>query len=151
MVIIRAFQPDDSVNVSNLVRKVIKESLSKDYPDATVQLLYIEYKPEYFKDPYRGQTIFVAKENNQIVGTAAIHNNLIMDVFVDPEYEGKGVGSELLSHLEQLARLQGHTTTQISANPYAIDFYEKLGYTKVEETYLEPYDLWEVIVKKKLG
>ncbi|MFX0116672.1 MAG: GNAT family N-acetyltransferase, partial [Candidatus Hodarchaeota archaeon] len=138
------------VNVSNLVRKVIKESLSRDYPEATIQLLYVEYKPEYFKEPYHGQKIFVAKENSKIIGTAAIQNNLIMDVFVDPDYEGKGIGSDLVTHLEELARLQGHTSTRISANPYAIDFYEKLGYAKVEETYLEPYDLWEIIVKKKL-
>ncbi|MHA2231527.1 MAG: GNAT family N-acetyltransferase, partial [Candidatus Hodarchaeales archaeon] len=145
-----AFQPEDSVNVSNLVRKVLKESLSRDYPEATIQLLYVEYKPKYFKEPIHDQKIFIAKEDDKIIGTAAILNNLIMDVFVDPEYEKKGIGSKLVSHLEQLARLQGHTTTKISANPYAIDFYEKLGYTKAEEKYLELYDLWEIIVKKKL-
>ena len=150
MITIRAFEPEDAVSVSKLVRKVVKESLSKDYPEPTVQLLYIEYKPEYFKEPIHNQKIFIAEDDGKIVGTAAIHGNLIMDVFVDPEYEGKGIGSQLLAHLERLARLQGHTTTQISANPYAIDFYEKLGYIKVEETYLEPYDLWEIIVRKKL-
>ncbi|UCH32419.1 MAG: GNAT family N-acetyltransferase [Candidatus Bathyarchaeota archaeon] len=150
MITIRAFEPEDAVSVSNLVRRVVKESLSKDYPEPTVQLLYIEYKPEYFKEPIHNQKIFIAEDNSIIVGTAAIHGNLIMDVFVDPDYEGKGIGSQLLAHLERLARLQGHTTTQISANPYAIDFYEKLGYFKVEETYLEPYDLWEIIVRKKL-
>ncbi|MFX0204936.1 MAG: GNAT family N-acetyltransferase [Candidatus Hodarchaeota archaeon] len=151
MTIIRPFQPEDAVTVSNLVRKVVKESLSRDYPEATIQLLYIEYRPEYFTEPIHEQTIFLAEEDDKIVGTAAIHNNLIMDLFVDPEYEGQGIGSKLIAHLEQLASLQGHTTTQISANPYAIDFYEKLGYEKVEETYLEPYDLWEIIVKKKLA
>ncbi len=151
MITIRDFQPEDSVGVSNLVRKTVKESLSKDYPEATIQLLYIEYKPDYFSKPYHGQKIFIAEENNKIIGTAAVRKNLIMDVFVDPNCEGKGVGSKLITHLEKLASLQGYTYTQISANPYAIDFYEKLGYFKVEETYLEAYDLWEIIVKKDLA
>ena len=58
------------------------------------------------------------------------------DLFVDPEYRGRGLGKALLSHLEALARERGCVWLQwavLKWNQPAIDFYNSLGAEAMDE------------------
>jgi ribosomal protein S18 acetylase RimI-like enzyme len=47
-------------------------------------------------------------------------------LFVEPELMGRGIGRELIADV--VARSDGATRLEVTANPRAIGFYEKLGF-----------------------
>jgi GNAT superfamily N-acetyltransferase len=58
------------------------------------------------------------------------------DLFVPPEFRGRGIGKALLLHLAKLANARGcgrMEWTVLDWNQPAIDFYEKLGARRLRE------------------
>lgn len=53
----------------------------------------------------------------------------ICDIAVHPEYQGRGLGRELVQNLVQLS--QGHQKIILYANPGKEGFYAKLGFKKM--------------------
>jgi predicted GNAT family N-acyltransferase len=53
------------------------------------------------------------------------------------EYRGSGVGSALLMALMELARRQGHRTVHLHAQTHALPFYERHGFVKQGEEFVE--------------
>jgi ribosomal protein S18 acetylase RimI-like enzyme len=63
----------------------------------------------------------------------------LMRLFVDPEYQGHGVGSQLLKHLYPLAGDKPITLSVLKPNLPALIFYKKHGFKEVRDakhTYL---------------
>ena len=50
-------------------------------------------------------------------------------LFVEPQYMGRGVGGELINDAVAIARGQGVRRLEVTANPRAVGFYEKVGFT----------------------
>lgn len=74
-------------------------------------------------DPYERQVILVAKIDQQIVGTVDValplaDNQDLAEFTLDilPEYQGRGVGRQLLEAAEHLAREEGRSTILIDTN-----------------------------------
>lgn len=55
-------------------------------------------------------------------------------VVVLPEYRGKGLGARVMREAEQWARELGFEGADIDSRINAVGFYEKLGYTVVDDT-----------------
>ena len=58
------------------------------------------------------------------------------DLFVNPEYRGRGIGKALLLHLAKIANARGcgrMEWTVLDWNQPAIDFYESLGARRLKE------------------
>jgi GNAT superfamily N-acetyltransferase len=60
------------------------------------------------------------------------------NLWVLPEWIGKGIGSSLFLHALELARLRGYGILRLEADPHAAGFYEKMGMHKIAE---RKYDL----------
>jgi aminoglycoside 6'-N-acetyltransferase I len=89
----------------------------------------------------------VAEDNKKIIAACIAyefpkvldgnHRLLIEEMVVDPAYQGKGIGSQLINHLEQYAVSQRikyikvTTGTKLKAN----HFYQKHGYIHFENAY----------------
>lgn len=56
---------------------------------------------------------------------------------VHPLQQGKGVGRALVRHLEQAVAAQGFEEIELHARDYAVGFYEKLGYARDGEPFIE--------------
>ncbi len=76
---------------------------------------------------------FVAKENNQIIGyltgfsyySEVTINNLV----VLSQYRGKGIGTELIKHVERYFNGKGFNNMNLVTNDFqAPEFYEKCGF-----------------------
>jgi ribosomal protein S18 acetylase RimI-like enzyme len=61
----------------------------------------------------------------------------IENLWVLPDYMGKGIGRELFLHALELARQRSCKTLQLEADPNAIGFYEKMGMSKIGERHSE--------------
>ena len=61
-------------------------------------------------------------------------NAWIENMWVLPEYIGKGIGRRLFLHALSRSRHKGHLVLQLEADPNAVGFYERMGMYKVGET-----------------
>ena len=77
--------------------------------------------------------VIVAKEGSDIIGVASLRcNNHISLLFVDERYHRTGVGRNLLSYLQDsLPNVEIEMT--VNAAPFAVGFYEKVGFFKSGE------------------
>ncbi|QDG79475.1 GNAT family N-acetyltransferase [Labrenzia sp. PHM005] len=107
-----------------------------------------------------GETVLVADVNGKIAGFAACedHNNHISDLWVDPEIEGRGIGSALIRKLEATIAAKGFSVSEIQVaaqNTRALGLYQHLGYQIVwQERRKDPIleiHLEKVGMKKKLS
>ena len=86
---------------------------------------------------------YIALENESIIGTyALIRNDLnsrqdlfpwLACLFVDPEHQGKRIGSQLLQHARQEAAKKGFEKLYLSTDLEG--YYEKYGWTHIGEVY----------------
>ena len=81
---------------------------------------------------------FVVYAQDQAIATARLlENNSIGRVAVLQQYRGEGIGKLLMQHIIQVAKQQNRAFLQLSAQVYAIRFYENLGFQVQGEEYLD--------------
>lgn len=91
-----------------------------------------------------GKEVLVAEVERNLIGFAACEHadNHISDLWVDPAFEGRGIGSALLHALEARILDKGYNrvTIQVAAgNARALGLYQHLGYrVDWRETRLDP-------------
>ena len=74
----------------------------------------------------------VAIDGERIVGfaTMRVHGVLaeLDDLFVDPAWMRRGIGRRLIIDAAMVARSEGITRIDVTANPHALDFYNAVGF-----------------------
>ena len=85
------------------------------------------------EDAIRDQRVRVAIGEGRILGfsvvvptTADAHE--LDGLFVDPEFMGRGIGRSLVTDAAAIARASGVSRLEVTANPRAVGFYEKVGF-----------------------
>jgi ribosomal protein S18 acetylase RimI-like enzyme len=58
-------------------------------------------------------------------------------VAVDPEFQGSGIGRQLVGEAEAFARARGFAEMMLHARETAVPFYRRLGYAEVGEPFVE--------------
>lgn len=76
--------------------------------------------------------VFVARDDDRALGfyqlLALDESRVELDMlFVDPQSIGGGVGGALMRHARTLARGEGAAMMQLTADPFAVPFYEHFG------------------------
>jgi ribosomal protein S18 acetylase RimI-like enzyme len=89
------------------------------------------------------QHYILAIDNNKLVGFInAISDKTLSDYIplleVLPEYNGRGIGSELLSRMEK--ELSHYYMVDISCDDNIVPFYEKHGFRRNNSMYIRNYD-----------
>jgi N-acetylglutamate synthase-like GNAT family acetyltransferase len=83
-----------------------------------------------------GVAFWVAEEEGRLMGVMGIQDKgdvtLVRHAYVSTKLQGKGVGTELLRHLEGLVRKPILIGTWAAAT-WAIDFYKRNGYSLVTD------------------
>ena len=139
MIEIRKFKDKDALEASDLIRKTLSEENSKFYPNSVIEYMYNEFSPQFLIELSKEREFFVAFENSEIIGTITIINDYIGTVFVNPEYHSKGIGTKLMETIENLAKERKIEKLRLQSSINAVDFYEKLGYSKREKSQSEEY------------
>jgi putative acetyltransferase len=70
--------------------------------------------------------VWVAEEDGRIVGFAGLHPGLLEHLYVDPEEQNRGIGTELLEHVKGL-QPEGFELWVFQKNEAARRFYERHG------------------------
>lgn len=92
--------------------------------------------------------------NGQPVGTGRLRvvdgYGKLERICILKEFRSYGLGKVIIQRLEELAQEKGLTKSKLSAQVYAEGFYEKLGYTRTGEEYLDA-GIPHVLMKKQFN
>jgi ribosomal protein S18 acetylase RimI-like enzyme len=132
MMSIRRVLPDKAATLSQIA---LAAKRHWGYPERWMEIWkpQLTFSPEYFEE----NESWVAEINSAPIafytllekdGSAWIEN-----LWVSPEYIGKGVGKRLFLHALELSRQRGYKKLQLEADPNAVGFYEKMGMKKIGE------------------
>ena len=133
---IRYAVPDDADVLSHVA---LLAKAHWDYPENLMQVWKptLTFSPEYFNK----NESWVAEVDNRPIAFYTLQdkdeNAWIENLWVLPEYIGKGVGRQLFLHAMSRAREIGHRILQLEADPNAVGFYEKMGMSKIGERHSE--------------
>ncbi len=82
--------------------------------------------------------VTVARDTDEVVGFYQLLGSSprgeLADLFVDPDYIGRGIGSQLFRHALSTAATIGLQTLEIHSDPHAKDFYIHMGALVIGET-----------------
>ena len=107
------------------------------YPDHWMEI----WKPQltFSSDYFAGLESWAAEMDDAPVAFYTLEekhaNAWIENLWVLPQYIGKGIGKQLFVHALSRARELGYGKLQLASDPNAVGFYEKLGMVKVGEHY----------------
>jgi ribosomal protein S18 acetylase RimI-like enzyme len=99
-------------------------------PQLTFSPEYIEENESWVAVPHKRPVGFYTLQEKN--GNAWIEN-----LWVLPDYIGKGIGKALFFHAVDLSRQRNYKILQLEADPHAIGFYEKMGMYKISERQYE--------------
>jgi GNAT superfamily N-acetyltransferase len=110
------------------------------------------WKLEDFDRAVLGEKVIVAELDDKIVGFASIelYENFLHNLFIDPDAQGKGVGSYLIGVVEQNFTRTGALKC-LTQNKPAVDFYLKRGWEIISsgESPKGEYYLFHFALKRK--
>ena len=148
---IRHFIEEDSLEISNIVRRCFKEINSKYYPESEIKYMYDLYTPQSIIERARKEQYFVYVDNNQVLGSGSINiaEKYIGTVFVNPDFHRKKIGKQIMARIEKYSLEKKVKKVYVDSSLNAIDFYKKLGYKKIKMVH-DPNFGTSCRMKKKL-
>jgi len=132
MMSIRRVRPEEAATLSQIA---LAAKRHWGYPERWMEIWkpQLTFSPEYFE----ANESWVAEINNAPIAFYTLlekDGNAWMDnLWVSPEFIGKGIGKRLFLHALELSRGRGDRKMQLEADPNAVGFYEKMGMQKVGE------------------
>ena len=130
---IRKFELADGEKVSALIQNTLMISNSSDYDISTIRTLSKIFAPHILKALSARREIYVYEHGGSLYGTISLEDDRAYSFFVVPDRQGTGVGRALLRHIEKRARKTGQKCLNVASSLTAVDFYRRMGYTKIGE------------------
>ncbi|WP_263260602.1 GNAT family N-acetyltransferase [Pseudomonas sp. RIT-PI-S] len=123
----------DAPTISEVILAALRTTNAKDYSAEILQRVALSFSPSAVLALINTRDVYVALSEDGIIGTASLDGTVIRTVFVAPAYQGKGVGTALMTAVEQLAIERGITRLKVPSSVTAEMFYRGLGFTVVRE------------------
>ncbi|KKP32434.1 MAG: GNAT family acetyltransferase [Candidatus Roizmanbacteria bacterium GW2011_GWA2_32_13] len=147
---IRLFSTNNAKELSKMIFLVINE-LEKENPTLVYQLVRDEDQPdELIKAAEKGK-MWVAFENNIIVGTLSLEDKRLRRFFVHPNYQRQGIGRKLINIVIQHIKKNYIMEIWVGAIMSAVPIYEKLGFKKVRQFFNKEINQDEMEMKFSLN
>ena len=124
---IRPFKNEDADACRAIIRecfKVDEESLDLG-PNAVVKHYT---QPTYLENKAKQYPFFVYEEDGKVIAMGAVDGHQIKKMYVHPEFQRQGTGTEILQKLEEIAINSGRVRLLLNAAEGSRDFYKKHGY-----------------------
>ena len=132
---IRRFKETDAEAVSDMIRKTLQVSNSRDYSAEEIAELVKRESPEYVRERASRTHFYVAENEEGIIGCGSIgscadkpEESGLFTIFVHPEHQGKGIGRAIVETLEQDEFALRSKKIEIAASITGLPFYLRLGY-----------------------
>ena len=97
---LRPFAPSDARAVSEVICRCLVEVNLKDYGAEAVAGMLPGVAPDKLLERFGGTQPIVALRGRDVVGIGLLAGNEIRTMFVEPSFQGRGIGRHILRHLE---------------------------------------------------
>ncbi len=129
----RLMKADEADYVYDLILRVFQEHVAPVYSTDGVEKFLGMLSIEWLCEVGKGINSFVilAKHQNKPIGMLAVINeNHITLIFVDPKYQGEGIGKRLIDEATRLCieKSPAIKAITVSASPNSISFYQTIGF-----------------------
>lgn len=153
---VRAASPDDAKVLVAVLRAAVGALAGTDYSADERAAWIANVTDDQMREGLQttDTETLVAEVDTEIVGFATREGDLIRALYVRPELQGRGIGSELLNVVEAAARADGVHRLTVSASLNSIGFYTAQGYVRVGESHVglgDERELRCVDLTKELG
>lgn len=137
MIKIKEYNDKYAEEISKIIIQNLMEINSKDYGIEFVQKSSQEFTVSEIQKNFPKRTkVFVALDNNIVVGTAGLDKSWynddgeywILTVFVDVAHHKKGIGRLLINEVENFAKKITAKKLVVPSSIYGCEFYHNLGY-----------------------
>ena len=132
---VRRFENKDAEEVSALIVTTLRTTNIKDYSSEYIENDVNVLQPNNISDRASWMHFYVVCDNDKIVGCGAIgpywgkeDESSLFNIFVLPEYQGKGIGRTIIETLEQDEYFLRAKRVEIPASITGTPFYRKMGY-----------------------
>jgi GNAT superfamily N-acetyltransferase len=79
----------------------------------------------------------VAKGSRFAIEKAGLDQDVVRSVFVEPAYQGKGIGRQLMTRIQFIALSEGFNLLRVPSSITAQGFYTSLGFKKIRDVFNE--------------
>lgn len=132
-----ALKPAESAAVvATIVRETIEAVYPHYYPAGAVDFFLELHSKAQIQEAMLKEDVYLAMAEETILGTGSIRRNEICRLFILPENQKKGYGSQVMDLLEEKI-LENHGKVHIDASFPAERMYLKRGYSFVTYEQIE--------------
>lgn len=132
---IRPFKDGDEVDASKVITKTLMTVNIKDYPKEFMEKLSETMNPELIKKRSEIFDAYIVTDDKKIIGIGmcgpywdSLTESSFFTIFLDPDYEGMGIGRKIIETLEQDKYFLRADRVEIPASLTALEFYRHFGY-----------------------
>ena len=94
--------------------------------------------------------MWVAFENNKMVGTLSLQDKRLRRFFVHPDYQRQGIGKQLIKIIIKYMKNNNLNEIWVGSIMRAVPVYEKLGFKKVRQFFNKEINQDEMEMKFSL-
>lgn len=129
--LIRVLVEKDAELIAGLIRRSV-EPLLQNVPPVEREKILSRYTEMYVLEKAANGIYYIAEQEEKIVGVIGLINCEVRTFYVDPDYQGKGIGRKLFEKI--VARAKENCCEKIftESSPVAKKVYEKFGFTLLE-------------------
>lgn len=128
----RRFAVVDLAAVQRLIHDTIDRRYSGLYPPRAVRFFKELHSRDNIIERHNAGAVLVVEHDRDIIATGATAAGEISGVFVQPQFQGRGIGGQVMDRLEEIALAEGHETAALSISLPSRRFYESRGYRVLE-------------------
>jgi len=133
MIVYGPMEGSEEKDVYDLIVRIFQEHVAPVYSKNGIEKFLGMLSPNGLSEMNKGKSSFVilAKQRNRPIGMLAVRNEShITLIFVDSQYQRKGIGKHLLDEAIKIClnRNSELTAVTVSSSPNSILFYEGVGF-----------------------
>lgn len=132
---IRLIEERDFSPLHEMIKKTCRISFKNFYPAGFIENVIKSLSVEALKKRASFTHFYVVEDEGNIIGSGAIGpywdsktESCLFTIFVDPEFQGKGIGKKIIATLESDEFFKSAERIEVPAGIAAIPFYKKMGY-----------------------
>jgi len=131
--VIRPATAKDALSIHNLHTRSVRVLCSADYPEEIIEGWLQGRSPEGYVGIAK-QEMYVCERDGAVVGFSHVRSDMLIALFVDPDYARQGIGRNLFEHARRIIRRHTSKPVKFESTLTAAPFYERCGCRRLRES-----------------
>ncbi|WP_431297110.1 GNAT family N-acetyltransferase [Rahnella sp. PAMC 25559] len=135
---VRLASPDEAETLWDIRNRAIRHGCHNTYDAGVVMAWTPDQMPPGYRKAIEENPFFVAHAHGQdtpaATGFLDLKNGSVEAIFTLPEFEGKGLATQILEAIKAEAKSRGFRALTLASTPNAFEFYKKNGFSLVKES-----------------